>query len=107
MTKYEALSPYEKWMVRSNLQTIREHGIPAAHQAAIVRANGYPQIADAILEFSPDLQTILRDGAPTPEQLEILRANGFAQAVDIMTTLAPGSRSLGTGTEQQTPQNTD
>jgi hypothetical protein len=43
-----ALSAYEQWMVTSNLKTIRETRVTAAEQAAILRANGYSRIADAI-----------------------------------------------------------
>jgi hypothetical protein len=47
---YETLSPYEQWMVRSNLETIRSTGVAAAEQAALLRANGYPRIAEAVAE---------------------------------------------------------
>lgn len=41
------LSAYERWMVRSNLETIRQ-GMPVQEQVALLRANGYPTIADAV-----------------------------------------------------------
>jgi hypothetical protein len=49
----KALTPYERWMVKSNLETIRQ-GTPAADQVAILRANGYPKIADAVEAASAD-----------------------------------------------------
>lgn len=36
---YDHLSPFEQWMVQSNLKTIKETGIAAAEQVAILRAN--------------------------------------------------------------------
>lgn len=42
------LSPYEQWMVRSNLQTIRETNVTAAEQVAVLIANGYARIAEAV-----------------------------------------------------------
>lgn len=44
------LSPFERWMVKSNLQTISETGVPTATQIAILRANGYPKIAAAVAQ---------------------------------------------------------
>ena len=41
------LTPYEVWMVKSNLETIR-NGVSAAEQIAILRANGYLKVADAV-----------------------------------------------------------
>ncbi len=41
------LTPMEQWMVRSNLETIKA-GKPMEEQVAILRANGYPRIADAV-----------------------------------------------------------
>jgi hypothetical protein len=43
-----SLSAYERWMVRSNLETIRETDVTAAEQAAMLRANGYSRIAGAV-----------------------------------------------------------
>lgn len=42
------LSAYEQWMVKSNLVTACEEGRTAREQAAILRANGYDRIADAV-----------------------------------------------------------
>lgn len=43
------LSPYERWMVTSNLATARSTpGASAAGQAALLRANGYGRVADAV-----------------------------------------------------------
>jgi hypothetical protein len=42
------LSAYEQWMVRSNLETIRETGVTVAEQAALLRANGYLRVAAAV-----------------------------------------------------------
>jgi hypothetical protein len=44
------LSPFERWMVKSNLQRIAEGENPTATQIAILRANGYPKIAAAVAE---------------------------------------------------------
>jgi hypothetical protein len=43
------LTPYERWMVTSNLKTIQETGVAPIDQAALLRANGYPKIAEAVL----------------------------------------------------------
>ena len=51
-TTYETLSPYEQWMVRSNLKTIRETDATLTEQAALLRANGYPRIAAAVEEWA-------------------------------------------------------
>jgi hypothetical protein len=51
-SQYEALPPYEQWMVRSNLETIRETGVTGAEQVAILRANGYCRIAAAVEEMA-------------------------------------------------------
>ncbi len=40
------LSPYERWMVKSNLERARSEGV--ATVAAQLRANGYPSIAAAV-----------------------------------------------------------
>jgi hypothetical protein len=50
MTTYEQLSPYEQWMVRSNLETIRSTSVTVTEQAAVLRANGYLRIAEAVEE---------------------------------------------------------
>lgn len=47
-TAYAALSPFERWMVRSNLKTMRSTGATVAEQAAALRSNGYPRIAAAV-----------------------------------------------------------
>lgn len=47
MTK--ELSPFEKWMVRSNLKTI-EGGESAEKIIATLRANGYIRVAEAVAE---------------------------------------------------------
>lgn len=52
MSIYETLSPYEQWMVRSNLDTIDSTGTNAAEQAALLRANGYARIAQAVEEMA-------------------------------------------------------
>jgi hypothetical protein len=54
MSTYETLSTYEQWMVGSNLKTIRETDVIPAEQAARLRANGYPRIADAVEESFTD-----------------------------------------------------
>lgn len=41
-----ALSPYERWMVQSNLKDVPSQGVEAV--ANLLRANGYPQIAAAV-----------------------------------------------------------
>jgi alanine racemase len=43
------LSPFERWMVRSNLQTI-EAGADPERIIAILKVNGYPRIAEAVAE---------------------------------------------------------
>lgn len=48
-----ALDAYERWMVSSNLRTIRETNVTAAEQAALLRANGYPEIAAAVEREAP------------------------------------------------------
>lgn len=53
MEAYARLSPYEQWMVRSNLETIRVTDVTAAEQVAVLRANGYARIADAVEEIVP------------------------------------------------------
>lgn len=50
----KGLSPYEQWMVRSNLDTIRETGVTVEDQAALLRANGYPRIAQAVVELAAE-----------------------------------------------------
>lgn len=42
------LSPFERWMVKSNLETIRSTGVSISEHTAILRANGYPSIAAAV-----------------------------------------------------------
>jgi hypothetical protein len=42
------LSAFELWMVESNLRTIRETDVTPREQAALLRANGYPEIAAAV-----------------------------------------------------------
>lgn len=41
------LSPYELWMVASNLQTILD-GMPESIVLATLRANGYLRVANAL-----------------------------------------------------------
>lgn len=41
------IDPFKKWMVESNLNTIAK-GVPMETQVAILRANGYASIADAV-----------------------------------------------------------
>ena len=43
-----SVNAYDQWMVASNLRTIRETGVSVAAQVALLRANGYPRIADAV-----------------------------------------------------------
>jgi hypothetical protein len=54
MTIYESLPPYEKWMVRSNLETIRNGDATVADLAAHLRMNGYARIAAAVEEIAND-----------------------------------------------------
>jgi hypothetical protein len=42
------LDAYERWMVRSNLERIRDEGLEVADVVSTLRANGYPRIADAV-----------------------------------------------------------
>ena len=42
------LSPYERWMVRSNLETIRTTDVTVAAQVELLRANGYQRLAEAV-----------------------------------------------------------
>lgn len=42
------LSPFEKWMVQSNLNTISKGEMSADTIDATLRTNGYPSIADAV-----------------------------------------------------------
>jgi hypothetical protein len=42
------LTPFERWMVRSNLETVQETGTTYAEQAAQLRANGYGTVANAV-----------------------------------------------------------
>jgi hypothetical protein len=46
----ERLSAYEQWMVRSNLARIAAGETRADTAVALLRANGYPRIADAVAE---------------------------------------------------------
>ena len=48
MSVPKPLSPMERWMLKSNLQTVAG-GVPAEKQAATLRANGYHRLADALL----------------------------------------------------------
>ena len=41
------LDAFDRWMVKSNLKTIAA-GEDAARLIALIRANGYPSIADAV-----------------------------------------------------------
>ena len=43
-----SLSPYEAWMVRSNLRTIEESGASGVDQVALLERNGYPKVAAAV-----------------------------------------------------------
>lgn len=43
------LDPFERWMVRSNLETIKS-GEDPERLIAILRANGYIRVADAVAE---------------------------------------------------------
>ena len=43
------LTPYQQWMVQSNLKTIAE-GTNVAVQTALLEANGYPVVAEAVRE---------------------------------------------------------
>lgn len=42
------LSPYERWMVKSNLEAIRQGTTTVADRVALLRANGYEKIAQAV-----------------------------------------------------------
>ena len=42
------LDPYERWMVRSNLHTAADEGIPLSEQARKLRAYGYERVAAAV-----------------------------------------------------------
>lgn len=44
------LSPFECWMVRSNLKTIAAGANPE-QIIATLKANGYPRIAEAVAEW--------------------------------------------------------
>jgi hypothetical protein len=44
------LSPYERWMVNANLETIRSTTVTADEQVALLQANGYPRVAQAVAE---------------------------------------------------------
>lgn len=46
-TKQRTLDPFEKWMVRSNLETIRAQN-NASEIVAILRAGGYLRVAAAV-----------------------------------------------------------
>jgi hypothetical protein len=48
---YDGLDPFQQWMARSNMKTIREQGVSVEHQTAVLRANGYPSIANAVEEL--------------------------------------------------------
>lgn len=52
MSTYDTLDPYERWMVDSNLETIRSTDVTPAKQAALLCANGYPRIAKAVEEMA-------------------------------------------------------
>lgn len=41
------LTPYEQWMVRSNLQTIKD-GTPAEEIVQTLHNNGYHRVANAV-----------------------------------------------------------
>lgn len=43
------LSPFEKWMVQSNLKTIQDSGVSTEHQASVLIRNGYPRVASAVI----------------------------------------------------------
>ena len=42
------LDAYERWMVRSNLQDIADGETTRAERVALLRANGYDRVADAV-----------------------------------------------------------
>jgi hypothetical protein len=42
------LSPYERWMVQSNLATVRTADVTLAEQVARLEANGYARVAAAV-----------------------------------------------------------
>jgi hypothetical protein len=43
-----SLTAFDRWAVASNLRAIREEGADPVRRVATVRANGYPEWADAI-----------------------------------------------------------
>lgn len=44
------LTALEKWMVKSNMQTISDEAMGPEQVVATLQANGYPRIADAVRE---------------------------------------------------------
>jgi hypothetical protein len=48
------LTAYERWMVQSNLDTIRSTDITVSEQAEILRANGYFRVAKALCELADE-----------------------------------------------------
>lgn len=46
--KNKPLTPYERWMVKSNLKTIESGEMTTENVLTVLRAGGYPSIADAV-----------------------------------------------------------
>lgn len=58
LTPLTPLTPCEQWMVLSNLETIRTTGVTASEQAALLRANGYHRIAQAVEEAAKPVHVV-------------------------------------------------
>jgi hypothetical protein len=54
----DVLTTHEQWMVASNLETVRKTGVTLQEQAAVLRANGYFRVADAVEAAEPSANTI-------------------------------------------------
>lgn len=82
-----SLSPFERWMVKSNLQAIEAGEVATAERVATLRANGYPKIAAAVAEAR--LEAIRGE-----IQAERVSYGELAELADLADEIKPGDVEL-------------
>lgn len=106
------LTPFDLWMVKSNLQTIRDGKQAADDVLAILRANGYHSVAEGVASAlketaDPTAIDLTPAGCRTPEGIERTHtaveryANAKAEAANFLVNLC---KDLGGGTSNHDRQ---
>lgn len=81
------LSPFERWMVNSNLQRIADGENPTATQIAILRANGYHRVAAGVAQARLEALRV-------ELQAERISYGELAELQDLADEIQPGDVEL-------------